>query len=136
MRKVKVAALVIAQLLLHGCQGAMPPSAQGQKVTAADYRNAKPATAEEEARFLAAGERQSKMAPAYVASSLDPTGLSQNAVQAASQPDMQEMQRLMPAVIAKNRQRTAEFCSKRPEMTECKDYARLLNEAKQKGLVD
>ncbi|MCD7111447.1 hypothetical protein LRX75_20640 [Rhizobium sp. DKSPLA3] len=129
-------ALSAAAALLCGCQGASSPGAPATQLTAADDRNAKPATAEEEARFLAAGERQNRMAPAQVASSLDPTGLSQNAVQAAARPDMEEMQRLMPAMTARNRQRTTEFCAARPQMAECQEYARLMKEARQQGLAD
>lgn len=122
---------IIVAAVASGCQS---PAGSGNRLTAADYRNVKPATAEEEARFLAAIERLNRAAPLQVARSIDPSGLSQNAVQAAAQPDMEEVQSLMPAMMAKNKQRTAEFCAARPQMAECQEYARLVREARANGI--
>lgn len=125
--------LTITAVMLSGCQSSSTTAPAG-KLTAASYRNAKPVTEEDEDRFLAAGERLNRIAPLQVASSFDPSGLSQNAVQAAARPDMEEIQRLMPAMTAKNKQRTAEFCAPRPQMAECQEYARLMKEARAKGI--
>ncbi len=66
--------------------------------------------------------------------SFDPSGRSQNAVQAATRPHMDELQRLMPAMKAKNMHRTAELYTAKPQVTECQEYARLMKGTRAKGI--
>lgn len=119
---------------LGGCQSKVSGEQTVGRHTAMDYRNAKPMTPEEEAKFVALGERQRRLAPLYAASSLDPTGLSQNAVQARSRADMMEMNRMMPAVHATNKKRATEWCATRQQTKECLELARLQAEARSKGV--
>jgi hypothetical protein len=118
--------------LLVGCQSAP----QQQVFTAADYRNAQPMTAEQEARMLEIGERQNKMAPLHAAATIDPTGLSTMAAQASSQKDMQELQSMMPSMVATNRKRAHDYCATRPELPDCRELARLEEKARATGVLE
>ncbi|MCO6049399.1 hypothetical protein NGM99_06300 [Mesorhizobium sp. RP14(2022)] len=117
-------AFLALPLLLAACQSSQPqPPSMASGMTRDGFFTAKPLTPAEEEKALAAADRVQAMAPAQMAAStlggLDPTGLSQNAVQAETMRRYGELEKYLPGMMASNLERAAGYCRANPATQDC-----------------
>jgi hypothetical protein len=106
-----------------------------ERQVAQDFDNAKPATAEEQARFLEAARASEALAPTIMAANtlggMDPTGLSRMVLDAEVRRRSAEVQKHFPAMMALNRQRAESYCASKPSDQECQKLRELQRKAYQ-----
>lgn len=100
--------------------------------TAQEIWSAKPLTAEEEAAMFEAIEKAQAAGLASAAAGnfagLDPTGMTQMALNAQTQAHAAEVQKYLPGMMAANLQRAQQYCQDNAQLPECQELRRTLDQ--------